>query len=1586
MTIDAADQIEKFQEFVEQSYQKQLHENLSKGLNFLVLDFFELTKFDPKLADQLLEEPEETLKAAEMALEQFDVKKGFRVRFKGLPKSQEIYIKNLRSKHLNKFIAMEGIIRQSSEVRPQAVSAKFECPSCGNTITMPQVDSNFREPSRCSCGRKGKFRLLSKELVDVQRIVIEESPENLEGGAQPKRMQIFLREDLVEPKMEKRTTPGTRIIVNGLMFEIPVPTKTGGTSTRFDLGVNGNFVEPVEEDYTEINITPEDEVEIKKLAKDKNIYKRLVASISPSIYGHDKIKEAILLQLFGGIRKTKADQTIVRGDLHVLLVGDPGCIVGDSQVATSNFGMKKIEDLGKKHLEKINVKLACVNEKGFDYAKKFHKYEQKLVLKVVTETGKQLICTLDHPLLSKEGWKRADCFTLGKELRVMPEIKNNVKDYVKTNFSFVKKSSGLLKDVKLPKEVTPELAGLYGYIIGDGNVHPNGYRITCYVSDAEKELIIPITNLWKTCFEIEPYFSSRDPKISMIQNVDGSTRQIISTQQVHLIEANSKHIAQSLSFLSEKKVPQSIFQSPKSVVASFLKWLFEADGCAFGNGRGRTSIQLKSRYSELLRDVQLLLLYFGIQSRIVEDNLCIRRAFDMNLFIENIGFVSEKKNNALLKVKEVINQRERKRKGYQEWEKIVSIDFAGVKDVYDFEVPESHMFIANGIVSHNCGKSQMLTFVEKTAPKARYVAGRSASGAGLCVSPNSFVLTNPGGMPKIQDLVEQRLVNNIEFKPGVWKEENISDVKIQSMSNKLKIHSKKPNALWKLEAPRKMFKITLSSGKQIELTGNTSLFFIEEGFTYWRKSNELKVGEYVATPRTLIGGVIDKKYILDFVNSNPVVHNVKPFVKEIANLLVKKYGSLRKACKDLKISENQLYHHWVNDFARGNIKLRDLIKISNVVGLDYHDKVVKVSLYNGKNHSLPLVLNDEVLYLAGLVAGDGHIRKSNSTYEIGFSNSLEDLHSEFQKILTNQFRLHYYSTEGNKMRPKQTRCSSKILGEVLFGLGLVLSPKSNKIYLSEDLLHMKNNLLAHYIAGLYDTDGSVYVRKKGEGSSCIDLTTCSEKLARQLQSVLLRYNIHVSLRIRNPSVNSKIIGKHKKYILEIRSLDEFKKFYEFIPLRNQNKKKKLEELLKIKTKSDTNIDIVPGISVRLKSLLQKNNYSLRKFGWHKNFSREGLLKILDKVKGSDFKEIKVLAKSDIFWEKIVNIEMIDTPYDYVYDLTIDDSHNFVVDGVLVHNTCSVVKDEFLRGWALEAGAMVLADKGILVLDEMDKISKEDTSALHEAMEQQHISVAKANIQATLRTQTSILAAANPKMGRFDPFTPIPNQIDLPPALINRFDLIFVMRDLPNREMDANIASKVLESHAYKDLPPEIDGKILRKYIAYTRQKIFPKLTEEAIETIKNFYVSLRATGTEGDSSIKPIPISARQLEAVVRLAEASAKIKLKQTVDQDDALRAIALLRGCMNDIGIDPETGKIDIDRMTTGISASSRGRILDVRDILYQLSEEKMGGPISIEEDLKPKVFEKGITERKLEEVVDALKKNGDFFEPKKGWLQKI
>ncbi len=142
------------------------------------------------------------------------------------------------------------------------VSAKFECPSCGQLITMPQVEQKFKEPARCTCGRQGKFRLVAKDLVDSQRLVLEESPESISGGEQQKRISLFLREDLVEPKMEKRTTPGTKIRSTGMVSEVPLPSKTGGQLTRFDLMVEANHIEPIEETYDDIVITQEDEEKI----------------------------------------------------------------------------------------------------------------------------------------------------------------------------------------------------------------------------------------------------------------------------------------------------------------------------------------------------------------------------------------------------------------------------------------------------------------------------------------------------------------------------------------------------------------------------------------------------------------------------------------------------------------------------------------------------------------------------------------------------------------------------------------------------------------------------------------------------------------------------------------------------------------------------------------------------------------------------------------------------------------------------------------------------------------------------------------------------------------------------------------------------------------------------------------------------------------------------------------------------------------------------------------------------------------------------------------------------------------------------
>ena len=178
-------------------------------------------------------------------------------------------------------------------------------------------------------------------------------------------------------------------------------------------------------------------------------------------------------------------------------------------------------------------------------------------------------------------------------------------------------------------------------------------------------------------------------------------------------------------------------------------------------------------------------------------------------------------------------------------------------------------------------------------------------------------------------------------------------------------------------------------------------------------------------------------------------------------------------------------------------------------------------------------------------------------------------------------------------------------------------------------------------------------------------------------------------------------------------------------------------------------------------------------------------------------------------------------------------------------TAAVVKDEFLKGWSLEAGAMVLSNKGTVCIDEIEKMDENDRSTMHEAMEQQSISISKANIHATLRSETSVLAAGNPKMGRFDPFTPIPQQIDISPALLSRFDVIFVLRDIPNKTQDEAIATHVLEEHKQEVIRDVIEPGILRKYIAYA-QRLKPKLTDEAVNEIKNFYIKLRNQSIQVD--------------------------------------------------------------------------------------------------------------------------------------------
>ncbi|MFP4045555.1 MAG: minichromosome maintenance protein MCM [Candidatus Aenigmatarchaeota archaeon] len=315
-------------------------------------------------------------------------------------------------------------------------------------------------------------------------------------------------------------------------------------------------------------------------------------------------------------------------------------------------------------------------------------------------------------------------------------------------------------------------------------------------------------------------------------------------------------------------------------------------------------------------------------------------------------------------------------------------------------------------------------------------------------------------------------------------------------------------------------------------------------------------------------------------------------------------------------------------------------------------------------------------------------------------------------------------------------------------------------------------------------------------------------------------------------------------------------------------------------------------------------------------------------------------------------------------------------------TATVVRDEeMMGGWVLEAGALVLAHKGIICIDEFDKMSKEDQVNLHEAMSTQTVSISKATIQTTLPAQTSVIGGANPKFSRFDPYRPIAEQIDISETLLSRFDLKFALRDVPNRDKDEKIVDHIIKSRVgEEDVEPVIESELLKKYIAYARKNCEPEMTEEASAVLKNFYIDLRNRYVDGDSDT--VPITLRQYEALQRLSEASAKVRLADRVEKRDAERAMRLMKHSLKQLGMDPETHEIDIDRAEGGTPASERSKIRIVMDILTDL-EEDIGKNVP-EQDLIAELEDEGVSNP--EKVLREMKSKGMVFEPRPGHIQKI
>ena len=296
-------------------------------------------------------------------------------------------------------------------------------------------------------------------------------------------------------------------------------------------------------------------------------------------------------------------------------------------------------------------------------------------------------------------------------------------------------------------------------------------------------------------------------------------------------------------------------------------------------------------------------------------------------------------------------------------------------------------------------------------------------------------------------------------------------------------------------------------------------------------------------------------------------------------------------------------------------------------------------------------------------------------------------------------------------------------------------------------------------------------------------------------------------------------------------------------------------------------------------------------------------------------------------------------------------------------TAAVQQDSFDGKWVLEAGAAVLASGGVLIIDEIDKMSKEDRSSMHEVLEEQTITINKATISATLKTVCSVIAACNPKSGRFDDYSTLSDQIGLPPSLISRFDLVYTIKDVPNSDRDGMIAAHILERKRGKTVE-KYSATNLMKYISIAKQ-VTPKLTEEVEKELVDCYVNTRQQSANGN-----VTITARQLEGMARLSEAFARMRLSDLVSKEDVKNATALYTRCVDAVCTD-ENGNTDIDKLCNEKSSKSRSLFKQLLDIIPETQN------ISFSEILG--ILGIGVDSHAVLNALDALSREGEIFEPK-------
>jgi len=1416
---DPSDVTDRFIQFYRKYYRDEIGALAQKYPNeqrSLYVDYDDLSTFDIDLAEDYLAKPDQIQEYAEEALRLYDlpadVKLGrAHVRLAGLPETVDIRNIRVHDDHIGRLIAVQGIVRKATDVRPKITEAAFECQRCGTMTYIPQSDSGFQEPHECQgCERQGPFHVDfdQSEFVDAQKVRVQESPEGLRGGETPQSIDIDLEDDVTG-----RVTAGDHVTITGVLH-IEQQTSNNEKTPIFDLYMDGVAVEIEDEEFEDMNITEEDVAEIVDLSNEPDIHELMIDSVAPSIYGYREEKLAMILQLFSGVTKHLPDGSRIRGDLHMLLIGDPGtgkCVAGDTLVTLADGSEVPIRELVEENLDDpkpvddgvwdtVDLDVPSMEPDGSlttqQVTKVWKREAPNRMYQIRTASGRKIEVTPSHPLFVQSNGeltaKKAEELAEREFVatpRTLPLTGDDSLD-----ISYCRSKSHNAVSLDLPDQWTDSLARLIGYIIAEGYVesyddHTGSVRVT----NNDEEILSDTAGALDA---LGLNYSVSDPR----EGKSTKTIRCNSGEFVSFLE----HLEPSiLNPSADQRVPDAIHGATAETKGEFLRAYLDAEGHVSAAERELT---VASMSRELLEDVRSLLLSVDISSSIhPRQNGSYRLRVSgesFHRYVETVGFVTERKTASA--------------------EAILASEANTNVDV----IPGLDDIIKR--VRESLALSQDQCGVPRTTYQHYERGDRNPSRDSLESVVSSF-----------EDRIEQLEEIKRRLTNALW--DDISDI-------------------------RETLNIS-----QAELATNLGVEQTTVG--YYERTDAIPDGGQVSLGCEAIHDRIE-----DALSIAPEVERLRSLVDN--DLRWDRIESIEAVAPNSE---------WVYDLevAGTHSYLSNNLISHNSAMLQYIRNIAPRSVYtSGKGSSS-----------AGLTAaavrddfGDGQ----QWTLEAGALVLADKGIAAVDEL--------------DKMR-----C---VTGDTLVELG-----NGSESCIDE-------------LAAEAARDGTIEELPNGRTIRDVDTMVWTmdgdERLVRRPVTAVHEYDAPEMLHTVTLSDGSELTttADHPFFVVEggerverpaaeVEASDEV-----YVPVDEQPVS--ADGGVRYDGMQDHELPVAGGI--------------------RGTFERSVSTRTVDSVR-----QVEAEANTS------------------VYDLTVQGTHNFVANGMIIHNS-------------------------------------EDRSAMHEALEQQSISVSKAGINATLKSRCSLLGAANPKYGRFDQYEPIGEQIDLEPALISRFDLIFTVTDSPDPETDAKLADHIINTNyagelhtqrthvpnsefsdeevdsATADVTPEIKAELLRKYIAYAKRNCYPTMTDEAKEVIRQFYVDFRAKGADEDA---PVPVTARKLEALVRLSEASARLRLSDTVEHEDAVRVTEIVESCLRDIGMDPETGEFDADIVETGTSKTQRDRIKDLKHLIEELEDEyDEGAPVS--EVVSRAGSDLGLDESNAEKEIENLRRKGEVYEPRTDYLR--